>query len=73
MSKELEASKRMVELILKNEGFPTADGIYDLFEIHNGNKKVLFEHIRAINKITGIALKEMEGKYENNKCKSNEE
>lgn len=74
MSKELETSKRMVELILKNDGLPTADGIYDLFEIKKGNKKVLLNHLKAIHSIMGDAIKELEGKKnENNKCKSNEE
>ena len=62
MSKELEASKRMVELILKNDGLPTADGIYELFKLKKGKKKVLLNHLKAIHSIMSDAIKELEGK-----------
>lgn len=66
MSKKLEASKRMVELILKNDGYPTADAIYDLFEIKNKNKEVLLNHLKAIHSIMGDAINELEGETNEN-------
>lgn len=41
---------------------PNAKAISELYEIHTGNKKVFLEHLKAINSITGKAIKILEGK-----------
>lgn len=38
-------------------GEPTMENISELFEIQNGNKKVLLEHLKAINSISDKAIK----------------
>lgn len=45
-------------------GDPKMENISELFEIRNGNKKVLLEHLKAINSITGKAIKLLEGDEE---------
>lgn len=39
----------------------TMDGFLDLCKIKNGDKKVLLEHLKAVNNITGKAIKILEG------------
>lgn len=43
-------------------GEPTTEGINELYKIKNGDKKVLLEHLKAINSITGDAIKLLGGK-----------
>ena len=66
MSKELEASKNMVITILMNNGYPTADAIYEIFDIKRGNKEVLLNHLKAIHSIMGDAINELEGETNEN-------
>ena len=58
MSKELKVALGFIEIILSNNLTP--DGAYDLLEIHHGNKEIMLEHLKAINSITGKAIKELE-------------
>ena len=60
MSREVEVSIHFLELILGYQDAP-AEALYDLFEIKNGNKKVILEHLKTINKITMKAIKDLEG------------
>ena len=43
-------------------GEPTVDAMYDLFELKNGNKELLLNHLNAISSIMGKAIKILEGK-----------
>lgn len=61
MSDELQISIHFLELILQNNGNITENGLFDLFEIKNGNKKVILKHLKAIHNILGRAIKELEG------------
>lgn len=38
-------------------GEPTPESLNELYEIKNGNKELLLEHLKAINSITGDAIK----------------
>lgn len=40
---------------------PTTEGLSELYEINKGNKKVLLSHLKAINSITGKAIKALGG------------
>ena len=59
MSDYVKTAIGFIQLIIGNE--PTAEGIYELFEINNGNKKVILEHLKAINSIVSKAIEELEG------------
>lgn len=59
MSDYVKTAIGFIELIIGNE--PTPLGISELFEIHNGNKKVILEHLKAINNILSKAIEELEG------------
>lgn len=61
MSDELQASIHFLELILQNDGNITKNGLFDLFEIKNGNKKITLEHLKAITNIMNRAINELEG------------
>lgn len=58
MSEYVKTAIGFIELIIGNE--PTALGISELFEIHQGNKKVILEHLKAINDIISRAIEELE-------------
>lgn len=58
MSDYVKVSIGFIENIIGNE--PTAEGISELFEIHRGNKKVILEHLKAINSIITKAIEELE-------------
>lgn len=60
MSDELQTSIHFLDLILQNDGNITAEGLAELFEIKNGNKKVILKHLKAIHNIIGRAIKELE-------------
>lgn len=49
---------------LLSAGEPTTEALYDLMEIRQGNKELLLEHLKAINSITGNAIKILEAKDE---------
>ena len=59
MSDYVKTAIGFIKLIIGNE--PTAEGIYELFEINNGNKKVILGHLKAINSIVSKAIEELEG------------
>ena len=46
---ELEVAKEVIIAYLSVGS--TSDGLFDIYEKHCGNKKVLKEHIKALNKI----------------------
>lgn len=50
-----------LELILQNGENYTADGLLELFEIKNGNKKIILKHLKAITNIMSRAINELEG------------
>lgn len=60
MSKELELSIHFLDLILGNNGKATAEGMCELFEIQQGNKEVIKQHLKAITNIMSKALEELE-------------
>lgn len=62
MSNELKTSINLLCYILGGNHEPTIDAIADLYEIQNGNKKIILEHLKAIYKIFGKAIEELEGK-----------
>lgn len=55
----VESAKSIILSILQN-GRTTIDAIYSIFEIQNGNKEELKEHIKAIKNIMSKALEELE-------------
>lgn len=57
--KYVECAKNFIINILNNNGNPTAEGLKEIFEIERGNKQVLLEHLKAINKIIDKAIKEL--------------
>lgn len=60
MSNELQISIHFLELILQNGENCTAQGLSELFEIKNGNKKIILEHLKAVSNIINRAIKELE-------------
>lgn len=64
MSDELKVSIHFLELILSNGGEVTAQGLSELYEVQQGNKKLILEHLKAINSIIGKAIKELEVKWQ---------
>ena len=49
-----------LRLILKNDGEYTSEGLSELYEVENGNKKVILEHLKAIYNIIGRGIQEIE-------------
>ena len=60
MNKYVEISKMFVFSILNAN--PTADGIFDIYEINQGNTELLLKHLKAITNIMNKAIKELERK-----------
>lgn len=52
-------AKKFIITILSNDGNATMEGLNDMYEIQNGNKDVLIEHIKAIRNIMNKALEEL--------------
>lgn len=50
-----------LEQQVKKQKDPTSEGLYEIFEIQNGNKKIIIEYIKAIRNIMNKALEELEG------------
>lgn len=48
-------------LAILNYGEPTSEALIEIYKINSGNKKVLLEHLKAINSITGKAIKVLGG------------
>lgn len=65
MSDVVKVAKSIIISILANNDNPTADGMYEIFQIQSGNKEILIEHIKAIRNIMDKALKELEGSDSN--------
>ena len=57
--KELDVAKSFVMKILSNNGEPTPDGVYDMFEINRGNNEVLLQHLEAIISIINKAIEQI--------------
>ena len=55
----VESAKSIILSVLQ-DGIPTIDVINSVYEIKNGNKGELKEHIKAIKNIMSKALKELE-------------
>lgn len=60
MSEYVKTAVSLVIKILQNDRNPTSDALYEIFEIQNGNKKIIIEHIKAIKNIMKKALEELE-------------
>ena len=60
MSDYLQISIHFLECILQNNNDYTAEGLSELYEIKNGNKKVILKHLKAINSIIEKSIKELE-------------
>ena len=56
----VESAKYIILSVLKS-GTPTIDAIDSIYEIQNGNKGELKEHIKSIKNIMSRALEELEG------------
>lgn len=67
MSDYVYVARDMVIKILNNHQEPTAQGLYELFEIQSGSKDVLLKHMKAINNILSKAIDELEGKDKDGK------
>ena len=63
-----------IVLSILSSGEPTTEALYDLMQLRQGDKELLLEHLKAINSITGNAIKILGGKNESkhdgkdNKC-----
>lgn len=55
----VESAKSIILSVLKS-GIPTIGSIDSIYEIQNGNKEELKEHIKAIKNIMSKALKILE-------------
>lgn len=60
MSEYVKIAISFIIKILQNSDNPTSEALYELYEIQNGNKKVIIEHIKAIRNIMDKALEELE-------------
>lgn len=65
MSEYVKIAISFVIKILQNNDNPTTEGLYEIFEIQNGNKKIIIEHIKSIRNIMNKALEELEGSDSN--------
>lgn len=65
MSEYVKVAISLIIKILQNNGNLTSEALYDLYEIQNGNKKVIIKHIKAIKNIMNKALEELEGSGSN--------
>lgn len=65
MSEYVKIAISLVIKILQNNSEPTNEGIYIIYEIQQGNKKIIVEHIKAIKNIMNKALEELEGSDSN--------
>lgn len=55
----VESAKSIILSVLQ-DGIPTIDVINSIYEIQNGNKEELKEHIKAIKNIIDKALNDIE-------------
>ena len=60
MNNYIEISKKFVCSILNAN--PTAEGMADIFEISQGDTKLLLKHLKAITSIMNKAINELEDK-----------
>lgn len=56
MSEYVKIAISFVIKILNNNNESTAEGLYEIYEIQNGNKKIITEHIKSIRNIMNKAL-----------------
>ena len=63
MSREVVISKNVIIAYLGNYIKP--DNVYAMYEIKNGNKELLYEHINALYNIFGKAKDDLEKEFEN--------
>lgn len=54
---ELEVATNVIIVYLSKSLTP--ESLYDVYEIKNGNKKILKEHIAALKSIFSVALKQL--------------
>lgn len=66
MSNDLKTSINILQKILGATSEPTFDSLADLFEVKNGNKEIILEHLKALYSIFGKAIKELENESELN-------
>lgn len=66
---ELDFVKQMISTYLAAEQKP--DGLYDLFEINNGNKRLLLGHIDTLIKIFNKAKEQLEKEIEISNVENN--
>lgn len=60
MGNEISVAVHFVDCILNNNGNASSEALLDLFEIQNGNKEILLNHLKAINSIITIAIEKLE-------------
>ena len=65
MNEYVKTAISLITKILQNNDNPTSEGLHEIFEIQNGNKKIIIEHIKAIKNIMSKALEELEGSDSN--------
>ena len=65
MSEYVKTAISLVIKILQNNDNPASEGLYEIFDIQRGNKKIIIEHIKAIKNIMDKALEELEGSDSN--------
>lgn len=62
--KRIMATAYNFVISILSHGDPNAECFAEIFEIKQGNKKALLEHLKAINSITGDAIKLLEEENE---------
>lgn len=60
MKMEYVESAKSIILSVLQDGIPTIDVVNSIYEIKNGNKGELKEHIKSIKNIMSKALEELE-------------
>ena len=60
MGGNTEIAKAIINAYIGNNGDFSAEGLFTLYEIQNGNKELLLEHVKALKNIFEKAIEEIE-------------
>ena len=58
--KNKELAKAIICAYLNQNGDFTPEGLFTIYEIHNGNDEILLEHVKALKNIFEKAIEEIE-------------
>ena len=60
MGRNTEIAKAIINAYIGQNGDFTAEGLFTLYEIQNGNNELLLEHVKALKNIFEKAIEEIE-------------